>query len=436
MIFEVALPDIPRLYTAIAEWLACLICIIPICKRSFHSIIGISAIGLAGQILLQLFVGEWPLWLWIPGMLVNIIWMGGLIEMLIQQRKSIVIIFLVKAFIISELMASLAWQVYVMLLWRHPIANFLVEFLFVLTLFIVIAALIMVLDRNINYQRLINNVSRRSSLMFALTGVIIFIISNIGFVLTKTEFHLGNSYSVFFVRTIANVSGMCLLYLQQYQLIDQHRRRELDSIQNLFQSQYQQYKAYAENTHYINRKAHDLKHQIETILAEDDLKVRQEYLATLREAIDTLSYKIETGNGVLDTILTRKNTYCQEHDINFTCIANGSLLHKMEIMDICSLFGNALDNAIEHVEKIDMIEKRLVTLKLLNKGKMVILRVDNYCVDETMDLTTLPNTSKKDQDNHGYGLKNIQYIAKKYNGNMTVEVQDNWFSLCVVFPIV
>ncbi|MBR7927902.1 GHKL domain-containing protein [Aerococcaceae bacterium zg-ZUI334] len=42
----------------------------------------------------------------------------------------------------------------------------------------------------------------------------------------------------------------------------------------------------------------------------------------------------------------------------------------------------------------------------------------------------------QDQDNHGYGLKNIQYIAKKYNGNMTVEVQDNWFSLCVVFPIV
>ncbi|MBF6978776.1 GHKL domain-containing protein [Aerococcaceae bacterium zg-BR22] len=437
MIFEAALPDIPRLYTALAEWMACLICIYPIITmQSLQSTLGMAIIGLIGQVALQFFVGEWPLWLWIPGMLVNILWMAGFIHALTRARRSIIIIFLVKAFIISELMASLAWQLFVMLLWRYSLTYFWLEFLFVASIFGAIAALIIALDKNINYQRLINNVSMRASMMFALTGVIIFIISNIGFVLTKTEFHLGNSYSVFFVRTIANISGMSLLYLQQYQLIDQHRRRELDAVQNLFQSQYQQYKAYAENTHYINRKAHDLKHQIAAILAEDDLQVRQEYLATLREAIDTLSHKIETGNGVLDTILTRKNMYCQDHDINFTCIANGSLLHKMEIMDICSLFGNALDNAIEHVETIEAVEKRLVTLKLSNKGKMVILRVDNYCLDETMDLTTLPETSKQDTENHGYGLKNIQYIAKKYNGNMTVDVQDNWFSLCVVFPIV
>lgn len=180
---------------------------------------------------------------------------------------------------------------------------------------------------------------------------------------------MGNSYSVFFVRTVVNISGICLLYMQQYQLIDQHRRRELDAIQNLFQSQYQQYKAYDENTHYINRKAHDLKHQIQAILAEENVLIRQRYLADLSDTIHNLSYKVETGNRVLDTILTRKNIYCQDYKISLTCIANGALLHNMEIMDIASLFGNALDNAIEHVEKIPEVEKRLVTLKLQNRGK-------------------------------------------------------------------
>lgn len=105
-------------------------------------------------------------------------------------------------------------------------------------------------------------------------------------------------------------------------------------------------------------------------------------------------------------------------------------------MDICRLFGNALDNAIEHVEKIPETEKRLVTLKLQNRGKMVILRVDNYCIDDQLNLMVIPETSKKDKENHGYGLKNIDFIAKKYGGSMTLELEDNWFILCVVFPIV
>lgn len=292
------------------------------------------------------------------------------------------------------------------------------------------------IDQRINYSRLINAVSERSTLIFIITGIIIFAVSNIGFLLSRTSFHLGNAYAVFFVRTIVNISGFCLLYLQQYQMIDYHRRRELDNVQNLFQSQYQQYKAYAENTHYINRKAHDLKHQINEILAESNIEIRQKYLSNLKEAIDNLRTKIETGNGVLDTILTRKNMYCQEHQINFTCIANGALLHNLDIMDLCSLFGNALDNAIEHVEQIADVEKRLITLKLQNKGKMVILRVDNYCTTSPLSDDGLPKTTKKDRENHGYGLKNIEYIAKKYKGNMTVEIEDNWFSLCVVFPIV
>lgn len=131
------------------------------------------------------------------------------------------------------------------------------------------------------------------------------------------------------------------------------------------------------------------------ILAEDDVEVRRRYLSDLSDAIQSLNHKSETGNGVLDTILTRKNRYCQERDISLTCIANGTLLHNMEIMDISRLFGNALDNAIEQVEKIPETEKRLVTLKLQNRGKMVILRVDNYCIDDQLNLMVISETSKK-----------------------------------------
>lgn len=384
--FESSLPDIPRIYTALTEWIACIICVYPIKEEINRGFVIISILTLLGQIALQLLVANWPLMLWIPGMLLNILWMGLTIYLLAELHPSMLFMFLVKAFILSEFLASIVWQIYVTFILDTSLTNNLfVECLNFIGIIALILAIVIFGDHKINYVRLKNAVNRKTVIIFIMTGILIFLASNIGFLLTKTTYHLGNSYSVFFVRTVVNISGICLLYMQQYQLIDQNLRRELDAIQNLFQSQYHQYKAYAENTNYINRKAHDLKHQIQVILAEDDVEVRRRYLSDLSDAIQSLNHKIETGNGVLDTILTRKNMYCQEHDISLTCIANGALLHNMEVMDICSLFGNALDNAIDHVEKIPETEKKLVTLKLQNRGKMVILRVDNYCIDDQLN---------------------------------------------------
>lgn len=56
-----------------------------------------------------------------------------------------------------------------------------------------------------------------------------------------------------------------------------------------------------------------------------------------------------TGNHVLDTILAAKIFHCRKNHIQITCVADGKLLDYMHVTDICSIFGNALDNAIEHV---------------------------------------------------------------------------------------
>lgn len=155
----------------------------------------------------------------------------------------------------------------------------------------------------------------------------------------------------------------------------------------------------------------------------------------MRESIDKLGMKVETGNAVLDTILTQKNQYCLENDINFTVMANGQLLSKMSVMDISSLIGNALDNAIEYVERLKNKDQRLITLKLTNKGQMVILRIDIFFIDKLESLDDLPKTSKSDKENHGYGLKSIQYVAEKHNGNMSINVKDNWFTVNIMLPI-
>ncbi len=68
----------------------------------------------------------------------------------------------------------------------------------------------------------------------------------------------------------------------------------------------------------------------------------------------------------------------------------------MDVMDISALFGNAIDNAIEAVEKIDNPEQRLITLKVASHQQFLIIRLDNYDTS-SLDLSTgqLPETSKQ-----------------------------------------
>lgn len=87
----------------------------------------------------------------------------------------------------------------------------------------------------------------------------------------------------------------------------------------------------------------------------------------MEQEIRSYEAQNKTGNEVLDTILTSKSLYCQQHGITLTCVADGAALDFMDTMDLCSLFGNALDNAIESVEKLPDSEQRLIHLVVTRK---------------------------------------------------------------------
>lgn len=429
------LPDIPRYLTAIAEWSAVFVYCCILIKKTEVSLIVKAISLLIGQLILQLIAGQFPSELWVFGMFINIGWMFLSIFFLSNVSSRIQLFILTKAFVLSELLASVGWLIYCVTIYQTPMDRFSTQGILNLIIYITIIVSIFFIEKNNDLSFVYTTLTKKDILVAGLMGVITFIISNIGFLLSSTPYNLGNSLAIFSLRMVVNVSGLSLLYIQQYIKLDNYRQQELNNINRLFNSQYQQYKAYAESTEYINRKAHDLKHQINIIISEPNVMKRENYLSNMRESINNLDIKIETGHGVLDTILTQKNQYCLENNINFISMVNGKLLANMDVMDLSSLIGNALDNAIEYVEKLQDEEKRLITLKLTNKGKIVILKVDNYFVEEIDNLDELPRTSKEDKENHGYGLKSIQYIAEKYEGNMSVNIKDSWFTLSIVLPI-
>lgn len=143
----------------------------------------------------------------------------------------------------------------------------------------------------------------------------------------------------------------------------------------------------------------------------------------------------KTGNQVLDTVLTTKSLYCAKHGITFTCVADGTLLDFMDVMDICSIFGNALDNAIECELKIPDKEKRLIHVTVSKQKNFLILRFENYYEEALQYKEGKLVTTKKDKEYHGYGLKSIRYTVNKYDGAVSIDTNKNWFDLKVLIPM-
>lgn len=97
-------------------------------------------------------------------------------------------------------------------------------------------------------------------------------------------------------------------------------------------------------------------------------------------------------------------------------------------MDLYTLLGNAIDNAIEAVMNLPE-EKRLISLNIKDMGQMLYIEVENYFDGSLSVEDGVIITTKSDKENHGYGVRSIRMIAERYNGNVEIKTEGDLFSL-------
>ena len=226
-----------------------------------------------------------------------------------------------------------------------------------------------------------------------------------------------------------------LLYLQSALFKKSSMRKELETIQLLWDQQKGQYQLSKETIELINHKCHDLKHQVQAIRAVKDEKERETYLEKIEKSVQIYSAIVRTGNEILDTILTEKSLICENSGIHINCVADGSLLAFMNPVDLYTLFGNALDNAIEAVRKLESKEKRVIDIMLYERQSFLMLQIVNPMCGEVKFEDGLPLTTKAKNGYHGYGMKSMLHTIQKYEGHLTTEVKNGCFYFNVMLPL-
>lgn len=225
-----------------------------------------------------------------------------------------------------------------------------------------------------------------------------------------------------------------ILYLESELFKKSALQKEIDMMNLLWKKEKEQYLLSKENIALINQKCHDLKHQIRALRGTRSEDMDQ-YLAEIEESVQIYEAIVKTGNEVLDTILTEKSLYCKERGITISCVADGRLMSFIHTVDLYAILGNAIDNAIEAVEKFKHEEKRQIDVLIYQQQKFLVINIINPMKDTLIYEEELPVTTKKDTNYHGYGLRSIQHLVKKYDGVLTVKEEDGCFSLVMLIPI-
>lgn len=425
--------QILRVCTASADWLACMLCLLPMRRRfSGAKFWGISAAGLgiltAYMELTKGFQGGW----------FNLFFAGSAALMLVflavicREPFWTLVYYCARAFILAGLASSLMWQVYTWsALQFAPLRCAAAVVPFWGGIYAVLFGLYWwVESRN---RRGALQPGAQVSLGTAAIAFVIYVFSSINYAPFETPFG-GNTMDVYNFRTLIYLAGGALLYGYHLQLHDLQDKREMDAMQNLLHLQYETYKRSQESIDLVNRKYHDLKHQI-ALLRSQGSEERDGVLAQMESEIQSYEALNVTGNKVLDTVLTAKGLHCQAQGIQMTCVADGRALQFMSVMDISSLFGNALDNAIESTSKIADKEKRLIHVGVSQQKGFLCIKIENCYEGDLQFSDGKLKTTKQDTRYHGFGLKSIESTAEKYGGTAHIRAADGWFELQVLIRV-
>ena len=425
--------DIPRLYTAIAEWMACMTyCLVLKRKMKNLEFIVTAILALVIQGAFLELTKSLPIYFWIPCMLAAVLLMYLFMYIVCDDTKNVIGYYCARAFLLAELAASLEWQLAYFA--RGNNSSPVLQGIILISVYALVFIWALHMEKSITRGIFQLEINTRELIAAILIAAASFAFSNLSFIMSNTPFSAGVTADVFYIRTLVDVAGIMILYVYQSRICELLAEKELRNIHSMLKAQYDKYRNYQDTFDMINMKYHDLKHQIAGLRAEMSEEQRQAWLDSMEQELESYSPELETGNSVLDTLIAGKMMSCRAKKIKITCVADGNILDFMHVADICTIFGNALDNAIESVTLIEDSEKRLIHIAVSQKKNFVLIQINNYSENRIQLKNGYPVTTKADKGNHGFGLKSIRYTVEKYHGTITFGQNKNWFELKILIP--
>lgn len=185
------------------------------------------------------------------------------------------------------------------------------------------------------------------------------------------------------LRTIHGVVCCFVLYAEYQMVFNRRLQIDMATTEKALEERGRQYELSRETIAAVNRRAHDIRHQVARQL--NDAQVDRETLAQVVRTVDVYDAGLRTGNEAVDTALTEKGLVCRREGITLTCIADGTALASLPAGDAYTLVSALLDEAIAAAQGADDPERQTISLSIRLVGQMATVHVECFCVDPIDD---------------------------------------------------
>lgn len=303
----------------------------------------------------------------------------------------------------------LKWQIYV----------------FVILLKALYAVIAYRLLKNFKYE-----IQAKDAAVLAVSFLLVFAVS---FASTYGYLNLGESNTLI-LDVVTSVLGVVFivqfLYSRNVSYLREQEQRDKVEIARL-QQQYAYYQDKLKDEERIRSIYHDMKNHLLVLEGSQATDETRKMAQKLRSQIADYENYIHTGNDFLDIIIRDKAEEAREKQIDFSAFIDFSGLDFIEPLDISTLFGNGIDNAIEASEKLPE-DQRVILVKAGKVQDFVSILIENNCADEAH---ADGHTTKADKFLHGFGISNMKKAAEKYGGSCTTTQENGKFTLKILLPL-
>lgn len=227
--------------------------------------------------------------------------------------------------------------------------------------------------------------------------------------------------------------ALALIISLEARLWAEEEKRRIEAQRHVMELQQQQYIMRRSEIETVRRQYHDMKNLLLYLGSKTSTENVKAHVNKILSDIHPFETVLDTGNEVIDILLGEKLAACQNKGIPCTIIVDGTMLSFINPLDLVTILGNAMDNAIEACERIQP-EARYIQVRSTQTEGFAMLRFYNSHDGRPVETNGPIQTQKQDRENHGFGLPNIQRVAAQYGGEVNWRVESDEFVLTLLFP--
>lgn len=234
--------------------------------------------------------------------------------------------------------------------------------------------------------------------------------------------------------------GLIVLNLVVFHLISEilensRNMKEAEALRQQSIGQLELYNSMRKNYNIQRQRTHEYKNQIvcmDMLMKKKDYSKLEDYIGNISDGLDAQLDMVDTNNDVVNAIFNAKYYEAIKNDVLVVLKINDLSDIKISDNDIVTILSNLLDNAIEAAKQCD-IGKRIVKIKMLYEDAVLSIAVSNsYKAEPVLTEDGYIRTTKKDREEHGWGMRNVVATLEKYNAEYIIDYKNGEFVFSII----